>query len=189
MKALKILVAEDESLIRLGLRNMLLKLGHTVVLAADGREAIKQLHLASPDLALLDIHMPFTDGLEVARTIARKRPLPIIILTAFGEQDLIERAALLPIHGYLIKPVNERDLAAAIEIAVARFEDAQASAREIAELKDSLEARKVVERAKGILMQRGLSEDEAYHTIRRRAREARVSMRQAAESIIAPTKN
>ncbi|MBF8282769.1 MAG: pdtaR [Anaerolineales bacterium] len=185
MRRLKILVADDEAIIRLGLRTMLTELGHEVVLASNGREALEFVRTARPDLALLDIQMPLTDGLEAARVIARKHPMPILILTAYGEQDLIERAAQLPIQGYLVKPVNERDLAAAIQVAVARFEDAQAQARENAELKESLEARKLVERAKGVLMKTGLSEEEAYLAIQRQAREARVSMRQAAEAIIA----
>ncbi len=185
MRRLKILVADDEAIIRLGLRTMLAELGHEVVLASNGREALEFVRTARPDLALLDIQMPLTDGLEAARVIARKHPMPILILTAYGEQDLIERAAQLPIQGYLVKPVNERDLAAAIQVAVARFEDAQAQARENAELKESLEARKLVERAKGVLMKTGLSEEEAYLAIQRQAREARVSMRQAAAAIIA----
>ncbi len=185
MKRLKILVADDEAIIRLGLRTMLTELGHEVVLASNGREALEFVRTARPDLALLDIQMPLTDGLEAARVIGRKHPMPILILTAYSEQDLIERAAQLPIQGYLVKPVNERDLAAAIQVAVARFEDAQAQARENAELKESLEARKLVERAKGVLMKTGLSEEEAYLAIQRQAREARVSMRQAAEAIIA----
>jgi response regulator NasT len=184
MKRLKILVADDESIIRMGLKAMLTQLGHEVVLAPDGREALNLIRATRPDLALLDIHMPFTNGLEAAKVIARKHPMPIIILTAYSEQDLIERAAQLPIQSYLVKPVNERDLAAAIGIAVARFEDAQALAREKAELRESLEARKVVERAKGLLMQRGLSEDEAYQAIQKQAREKRITMRQAAEALL-----
>ncbi len=185
MKRLKILVADDESIIRMGLRTMLTALGHEVLLASNGREALEFVRIAHPDLALLDLQMPLTDGLEAARVIAHKHPMPLLILTAFSEQDLIEKAAQLPIQGYLVKPVNERDLAAAIQVAVARFEEAQAQARENAELKESLEARKVVDRTKGALMKTGLSEEEAYLTIQRRAREARVSMREAAEMILA----
>ena len=185
MKRLKILVADDESIIRMGLKAMLTQLGHEVLLASNGRDALDLVRTARPDLALLDIQMPLTDGLEAAKVIARKHPMPIIILTAYGEQDLIERAAQLPIQGYLVKPVNERDLAAAIGVAVARFEEARASAREIAELKENLEARKVVERAKGVLIKQGITEDEAYHAIQRQAREARTTMKQAAEAILA----
>ena len=185
MRSLKILVADDESIIRLGLKTMLTALGHEVLLASNGREALNLVRTSAPDLALLDIQMPLTDGLEAAKTIGKKYPMPIIILTAFSEQDLIERAAQLPIQGYLIKPVNERDLAAAIPVAIARFEETQALAREKAELGESLETRKLVERAKGKLMQGGLGEEEAYLTIQRQAREGRVSMKQAAEAILA----
>ena len=184
MRRLRILVADDESIIRMGLRTMLTELGHEVLLASNGREALEFARTARPDLALLDIQMPLTDGLEAAKVIARKHPMPLLILTAYSEQDLIERAAQLPIQGYLVKPVNERDLAAAIGVAVARFEEAQTLAREKAELQESLEARKLVDRAKAVLMKSGLSEEEAYLAIQRRAREARVSMRQAAEAII-----
>ncbi len=184
MNRLKILVADDESIIRMGLRTMLTALGHEVLLAANGRDTLQLARTARPDLALLDLQMPLTDGLEAAKVIARTRPIPIIILTAYSQEDLIEKAAQLPIQGYLVKPVNERDLAAAIEVAVARFADAQAAAREIAELRDSLETRKLVDRAKGRLMQNGLTEEAAYMAIQRRARENRISLRQAAEAVL-----
>ena len=185
MNRLRILVADDESIIRLGLRTMLTALGHEVLLAANGRDALQIMRTARPDLALLDLQMPLTDGLEAAKVIARTRPIPIIILTAHSQEDLLEKAAQLPIQGYLVKPVNERDLAAAIEVAVARFADTQAAAREIAELRENLETRKVVDRAKGRLMQSGLSEEAAYLSIQRRAREDRISLREAAEAVIA----
>jgi len=130
MKRLRIIVADDESIIRMGLRTMLSTLGHEALLAADGREALHLARTANADLAILDIQMPLTNGLEAAKTIARKHPMPIIILTAYGQQDLIEKAVQLPIQGYLIKPVNEKDLAAAIGIAMARFEETQTSLRE-----------------------------------------------------------
>jgi len=185
MRRLRILVADDESIIRMGLRTMLTALGHEVQLAADGREALSLARASRFDLALLDIQMPLTDGLEAAKALARKHPMPIVILTAYSDPDLIERAAHLPIQGYLVKPVNERDLAAVLEVAVARFEDAQAAARENAELASKLEARKVVERAKGVLMQTGLTEEEAYQTLQRRARTARLTLQQAAEAVLA----
>ena len=184
MSRLRILVADDESIIRMGLRAMLSELGHEVLLAANGREALQLVRSARPDLALLDVQMPLTDGLEAAKVIARTRPMPILILTAYSQKDLIEKAVQLPIQGYLVKPVSERDLAAAIEVAVARFNDSQAQAREIAELRDSLETRKLVERAKGRLMQSGLTEEAAYLAIQRRAREGRISLKQAAELVL-----
>jgi len=132
--------------------------------------------------------MPFTDGLEVAKVIARKQPMAVLILTAYSDPDLIEQAAQLPIQGYLIKPVDERDLAAAIEVAVARFEEAQAAGREKAELAAELETRKLVERAKGVLMEGGQSEEEAYQALQRRARDTRLTMRQAAQAVLAEKK-
>jgi response regulator NasT len=183
-RRLKILVAEDDPVIRLGLKSYLAHLGHDAFLAANGREALNLVRSTALDMALLDIQMPMTDGLEAAKTIARKYPMPMIIITAYSEKDLIEKAAQLPIQGYLIKPVNERDLAAAIPIALARYEETQALTREKAELEESLETRKLVDRAKGKLMQGGLSEEDAYLTIQRQAREGRMTMKQAAEAIL-----
>ena len=185
MRRLKILVADDEAIIRMGLRAMLAGLGHEVVLAANGRDALNLVRTTRPDLALLDIEMPLTDGLEAARVIARKHPMPILILTAYSQADLIERAVQLPIQGYLVKPVNERDLAAAIEVAVARFGESQAAARAMAELREGLETRKLLDRAKGLLMKAGLDEEQAYLALQRRARDARISLRQAAEAVLA----
>ena len=184
MKRLRIIVADDESIIRLGLRTMLSTLGHEALLAAAGREALHLARTADADLAILDIQMPLTDGLEAAKTIARKHPMPIIILTAYGQQDLIEKAVQLPIQGYLVKPVNEKDLAAAIGVALARFEEAQTALRENAKLRDNLETRKLIDRARGVLMQQGLTEEEAYQSLQRQARDKQVSMRQIAEKIL-----
>ena len=158
--------------------------GTEALLAADGREALHLARTANADLAILDIQMPLTNSLEAAKTIARKHPMPIIILTAYGQQDLIEKAVQLPIQGYLIKPVNEKDLAAAIGIAMARFEETQTSLRENVKLRDNLEARKIIDRARGVLMQQGLTEEEAYQSIQRQARDKQVSMRQIAEKIL-----
>lgn len=182
---LKIVVADDEAIIRLGLKTMLTDLGYEVLLAPNGREALNIIRTHHPDVALLDIQMPLTNGLEAAKVIARKHPMPILILTAYSDQTFIEQATALPIQGYLIKPVNERDLAAAIPVAVARFKESQAQTQENAELKETLETRKIVDKAKGRLMQTGLNETDAYLAIQQRAREQRISMRQAAEAILA----
>lgn len=184
MNRLRILVAEDEPIIRMGLKTMLTSLGHEVVLAADGHEALNLFHARAPDLAILDIRMPFTDGLTVAKAMSKARPIPILILTAFSEQDLIEDAARLPIQGYLIKPVDERDLAAAIQVAVARFADWQDQAQETVELREDLETRKIIDRAKGKLMDGGMSEEDAFQTIHRQARARRITLRRAAEEIL-----
>ena len=187
MRRLKIIVADDEAIIRLGLKSMLTELGHEPFLAGNGREALNLARTIDADLALLDINMPMTDGLEAAKVIAKKHPMPIIFLTAYGQQELIEKAAALPIHGYLIKPVNERDLAAAIGVALARFNEQQQTLREAEKLREDLETRKLVDRAKGILMARGMGEHEAYQYIQRKARDNRSSMREVAEKILADT--
>jgi len=189
MKKLKIIVADDESIIRLGLKAMLTELGHEPLLASNGREALSLARTIDADLALLDINMPMTDGLEAAKVIAKKHPMPIIFLTAYGQQELIEKATALPIHGYLIKPVNERDLAAAIGVALARFNEQQNALREAEKLREDLETRKIVERAKGVLIDQGLGETEAYQYIQRKARDGRTSMREVAEKILTEGKN
>ena len=184
MKKLKIIVADDESIIRLGLKGMLSELGHEPFLASNGREALNLARTLDADLALLDINMPMTDGLEAAKVIAKKHPMPIIFLSAYGQQDLIEKATQLPIHGYLIKPVNERDLAAAIGVALARFKEQQLALREAEKLREDLETRKIVDRAKGVLIDRGMNEHDAYQSIQRQARDNRTSMREVAETIL-----
>lgn len=185
MRRLKIIVADDESIIRLGLKAMLTELGHEPILAANGREALDLARTIDADLALLDINMPLTDGLEAAKVIGKKHPMPIIFLTAYGQQELIEKATALPIHGYLIKPVNERDLAAAIGVALARFNEQQQALRDAEKLREDLETRKIVDRAKGILIDRGMKENEAYQYIQRKARDNRSSMREVAEKMLA----
>jgi two-component system, response regulator PdtaR len=189
MKKLRILIAEDEPIVRMGLKKMLTDLGHIPLPAVDGHEALQIFHSAAPDMAILDIRMPRTDGLAAAKAMTRKRPIPIIILTAYGEQDFIEQAAALPIQSYLIKPVDERDLSAAIQIAAARFGDAQAQAKANADLQESLESRKVVERAKGVMMSQGLGEEEAYLSLQEKARSRQITMRQAAEEILRPSRS
>jgi response regulator NasT len=181
---LRILIADDESIIRLGLKAMLTEMGHDVTMASDGRDALKLAHQRKFDLAIFDVKMPFTDGLEAARALYRYRPTPILLLTAFSDRELIARAAQLPIQGYLIKPVVEEQLAASIEVALRRFEESQAATTRTAELEESLETRKIVERAKGVLMKQGLSEEEAYQQLQRSARDQKITLRKAAEAII-----
>jgi AmiR/NasT family two-component response regulator len=184
-KRTRILIAEDESLIRMGLRRILEEAGYQVVAAPDGPTAVKLARQTGPDLAILDIKMPGQDGLEVARRIYTQRPLPIVILTAYGDQELVEQATDLPIMAYLIKPVKEQELLATVEVARARFAEHRWLWEHTNELEEKLATRKVVERAKGVLMQRdSLSEEEAYRIIQRQARNERRSMRQAAEAIL-----
>jgi response regulator NasT len=181
---MRILIAEDESIIRLGLKSMLQELGHEVFAAANGREALQMARHHDPQLAILDIKMPYTDGLQAARTLARTQPMPILLLTAFSRQDLIEEAAELPIQGYLVKPIKTEELAAAIAVATRRFTDMQVLARENQKLEDQLLTRKLLERAKSKLMQEGLTEQEAYLAIQEQARSRRQSIKQAALALI-----
>ena len=185
MKSLRVLVAEDESIIRMGLCRILEEAGHRVTAAPDGRTAVKLARQTGPDVAVLDIKMPGMDGLAVARTIYRQRPLPIVLLTAYGDRELVEQAAELPIMAYLMKPVDERELLATLEVVTARFVEQQRLLQQASDLEEQLAARKAIDRAKGVLMQRqSLSEEEAYRYIQRQAREQRRTMRQVAEAIL-----
>jgi response regulator NasT len=182
---MEILIADDESIIRMGLKSMLEGMGHEVTAAVNGREALQFTRRQSFDLAVLDIKMPFTDGLQAAKTISRTNPMPIILLTAFGDQDLIEKASDLPIQGYLIKPVKPAELSAAINVAYKRFAEQQALAQQAVKLHKTLETRKLLDRAKGKLMAGGLTEEEAYRRIQQEARDAGRSMAEVARGILA----
>jgi response regulator NasT len=183
---MRILIADDESIIRMGLRKMLEEAGHEVVAAArDGRTAVRMARDLDPELAVLDVKMPGYDGLEAARRIVAERPIPVILLTAYGQRDLVERAARAPVMAYLVKPVQESELLATIEIAATRFAERLKMAQETAELRENLAARKVIERAKGLLMARdGLSEEDAHRHIQSQARCQRRSMRAVAEELL-----
>lgn len=179
-----ILIADDESIIRLGLKSILEGLGHQVIAATNGREAIRMAERQQPDLAILDIQMPYTDGLQAARAIVANRPLPILILTAFSEQDLIDKATDLPIQGYLVKPVEPEALGAAITVAVKRFAESRALSARAAQLEADLATRKLIDRAKGKLMQGGLSEQEAWQAIQEQARRERQTLAAAAAAVL-----
>jgi len=181
---MKILIADDESIIRMGLKSMLEGMGHVVTAAVNGREALEMARRQQFDIAILDIKMPYTDGLQAAKTIARTKPMPIIMLTAFGDDDLIEKASDLPIHGYLIKPVEPAELSAAINVAYKRFTEQRVIADQAVKLHKTLEMRKIVDRAKGKLMEDGLTEEEAYRRIQQEARDTGQSMHDVAQSIL-----
>ncbi|MCL4868678.1 MAG: response regulator [Anaerolineae bacterium] len=182
---MRILIADDESIIRLGLKAMLREMGHEVFAAANGHEALEMARNHPVDLAILDIKMPLTDGLQAAQTLARSKPIPIILLTAYSDQELIDRATDLPIHGYLVKPVQKGDVAAAITVAVKRFQETRLLLEQADKLADQLETRKLIDRAKARLSQvQQISEDEAYHTIQTVARQKQQTMRQVAEAIL-----
>lgn len=181
---MRILIADDESIIRMGLKAMLQELGHMVFAAANGREALQMVRSHQPELAILDIKMPYTDGLQAAKTISRTQPMPILLLTAYSEADLIEKASDLPIQGYLIKPIKTEELQAAIRVAQKRFAEQQTLTAEKEELARKLAERKTIERAKGRLMQTGVDEEEAYRLIQKHARNNRLSMHDAALSVL-----
>ena len=186
MKSLRVLIADDEAIIRLGLRTMFEEMGHRVVgMATDGPSAVRLAAKEKPDLAILDIKMPDMDGLEVAEAITAKRRIPILMLTAYSDRELVERATRLAVLAYLVKPVKEADLGLAIELAMARFEEWQALEQEAADLKEALAMREAVGRAKEILMQRhGLTEHEAFLSIQCRSRNSQRTMREVAETIL-----
>ena len=186
-EALRILIADDEALTRMGLRTMLRALGHTVVgAAADGTTALRLACETRPDLAVLDIKMPGMDGLAVADGIGRECPIPVVMLTAYSERELVQQAAATDtVQAYLVKPIREADLAPTIELAVARFAEWQALQRQAASRQEALETRKVVAQAKTMLMERdGLAEREAFLEIQHRARHERRPMLEVANEIL-----
>jgi len=187
MDQLRILVAEDDSLVALDLVEELQGLGHEVVgSAATGTEAVRLARQLSPDLVMLDIKMPELDGLEAATQITAARPVPIIILSAHSDAELIERAANLGVLAYLIKPVDVRELETTIRVAMSRFREFQALRQEIVDLKEALETRKLVERAKGILMRRkNWTEEEAFHRLQRESQNQNRKIADIAQAIIA----
>ncbi len=185
-KTLRVLIADDEAVIRMGLKTMVTGLGYEVIATAiNGDDALEKARSLKPDLLLLDIKMPGQDGLAVAETLATEMPMPIIMLTAYTEQALIERAANAAVMGYLVKPIHEGKLAPMIEVALGRFEKMRAVAQEAYKLRDQLESRDLVEAAKRILVAAGLSETESYRRLQMAAREKRRPIHQVAEAVIA----
>lgn len=186
MAATRILVAEDNDLVALTLEEQLKGLGYDVIgVAHTGAEAIDLAARLSPDLIIMDIRMPEGDGTEAAARINAQRSTPILMLTAYTDRETIRRAETAGALAYLVKPVNEAELTPAINIALARFRELQTLRSHVTELEESLEARKLVERAKGILMQRlGLGERDAYERLRQRARDKRTKMKDIAQAII-----
>jgi AmiR/NasT family two-component response regulator len=188
VRKLDILIADDESIIRMGLRRILEDAGHTVYAAENGVAAVRLAEGRTPDLVILDIKMPEMDGLEAARVLLDRIQVPIIFLTAFGEQELVERAARLSVMGYLVKPIKETELLAMIQVAAQRFEEHARTASAAAEMKDELASRRTIDRAKGLLMQRdGISELDAYQRLQQRARAERRTLLEVAEESIQDT--
>jgi response regulator NasT len=182
----RVLIAEDEALIRLDLKEMLEEEGYAVVAeVGDGQQAVDQATELRPDLVILDIQMPVLDGLSAAEQIAATRTAPVIVLTAFSQRELVERARDAGAMAYLVKPFSKNDLVPAIEVARARFAELTALDGEVRSLEERLEARKVIEKAKGKLMtERGLSEADAFRWIQRTAMNERTSMRALAQQIL-----
>jgi response regulator NasT len=181
----RVLVAEDETIIRMDLREMLEEEGYDVVEAGDGESAVRLARETTPELVILDIKMPILDGLEAARRISEERIAPVLILTAYSQRELVEEAAGAGAMGYLVKPFAKQDLLPAIEIAKGRYQQLAALADEVGDLTERLEARKVVDRAKGALMDRyGMSEADAFRFMQKSAMERRLSMRDVAEQVL-----
>lgn len=184
-KPLTILVADDEALIRMDLKEMLAEKGHTIVEAKDGNEAVALAESHPVDLLILDIKMPGLDGLAALGRINAQRMVPAIMLTAYSQPELVSQAVDLGVFAYLVKPVKENDLLPALEVAIARAEEHRALQREVNDLKESIEVRKLVERAKGMLMQSyNLTEPEAFRRIQKLSMDSRKSMREIAEAIL-----
>lgn len=183
----RVLVAEDEALIRLDLKEMLEEEGYSVVgEAGDGEQAVAMASELRPDLVILDVKMPKMDGIAAAERIAGGRVAPVVILTAFSQRDLVERAREAGAMAYLVKPFQKKDLVPTIEMATSRFAEIVALEQEVGGLQERLEARKTVERAKGVLMtEHGMTEPEAFRWIQRTAMDRRTTMRAVAEAVLA----
>jgi AmiR/NasT family two-component response regulator len=185
-ETIRVIIAEDEALIRLDLKEMLEEEGYSVVAeVGDGQQAVDRATELRPDLVILDIQMPVLDGLSAAEQIASARIAPVIVLTAFSQRELVERARDAGAMAYLVKPFSKNDLVPAIEVARARFSEMTALDGEVRTLEERLETRKVVEKAKGLLMaEQGISEAEAFRWIQRTAMNQRTSMKALAQSIV-----
>jgi len=187
MEPLRILIAEDESLTRAILRTRLEKLGHQIVAEAEnGLQALEAARATKPDAILMDIRMPVMDGIEAARQIIAEHPCALLFLTAYNDEDLVQQASETGALAYLMKPFRKEELAPALEIAMRRFRQLQDQNQRIACLKEALETRKIIERAKGILMdQHGMTEQDAFRYIHFKARSQNKKMREIAEGILA----
>jgi two-component system, response regulator PdtaR len=182
-----VVIAEDEALIRMDLAEMLAEEGYDVVgQAGDGEAAVALTERHRPDLVVLDVQMPRLDGISAAQRIAEQRIAPVVILTAFSQRDLVERARDAGAMAYLVKPFSKHDLVPAIEMAASRFAELRQLEDEVADLTERLETRKLVDQAKGVLQQRlDLTEPDAFRWIQKTAMDLRLSMRQVAQGVIA----
>jgi response regulator NasT len=186
MERTRVIIADDESLIRMDLREMLTNLGYLVVgEVADGRSAVNQARELRPDVVIMDIKMPDMDGIEAATVLTEERIAPVVLLSAYSQRELVQRARDAGVVAYLVKPYREEELTPAIEIALARFVEFQDMQKQVADLQEALETRKLVDRAKGILMDKQeLSESEAFRKIQKMSMDNRKPMKDVAEAII-----
>ena len=182
---MRVLIAEDEALIRMDLREMLVEEGHEVVgEARDGAEAIELARALVPDVVFMDINMPGVSGIEAATVLGDERIAPVVMVTAFSQSGYAEQAAAAGAMAYVVKPFSRADIIPAMAVAVARFAEASALAEEVSDLNERLETRKVVERAKGILMARGLTEPDAFKRLQKVAMDKRKTLREIAEAVV-----
>lgn len=182
----RVIVADDEAITRMDLQETLTGLGYLVVgTVGDGESAIHLTRELRPDVVIMDIKMPGVDGIQAAKTLAAENVAPVVLLSAYSQKELIEQAQDAGVVGYLVKPYREADLAPAIGVALSRFEQQSALRKEVQDLKEQLEVRKLVERAKGIIMHtQGLSEAEAFRRIQKMSMDNRKPMRDVAQAII-----
>ena len=186
MEKLRVLIADDEALIRLDVREMLIDAGHTVVAEAkNGDDAIRFVRELKPDFVIMDVKMPGSDGINASKVIVDEQLAPVLLLTAYSQDDIVSKANDAGVLAYLVKPVREEQLFPAMEIAYARFKDIRALGLELESLKSSLETRKLLDRAKGILMDaHGFTEAEAYRKMQQYSMNQRITIKQLAEAII-----
>lgn len=184
--AKRVVIADDESIIRMDLKQMLTGLGYLVIgEAADGQTAVNVARETRPDIVIMDIKMPHLDGIAAAKALTEADIAPVLLLTAFSQQDLIEQARAAGVVGYLVKPFRDSDLQPAIEVALARFTEYRSLRAQNTDLKEAIEVRKLVDRAKGVLMDtQGLKEADAFRRIQKLSMDTRKSMKDVAEAIL-----
>ena len=182
---MRVLIAEDEALIRMDLREMLVEEGHEVVgEARDGAEAISLARELRPDIVFMDVKMPGTDGITAAEVIGTEAIAPVVMVTAFSQQGYIEAATAAGAMAYLVKPFSKRDILPAMQVAVSRFAETRALAEEVADLTQRLETRKAVDRAKALLIAKGMSEADAFRRLQKVAMDRRKTLREVADAVI-----
>ena len=186
MERTRVIIADDESIVRMDLREMLGNLGYLVIGdVGDGQSAVNLSRELKPDVILMDIKMPNMDGIEAAKILTEEQIAPVVLLTAYGQKELVDQAKEAGVVGYLVKPFREADLLPAIEVALTRFNEFKAVRQEVEDLQNALETRKLVERAKGILMDtQGMDENEAFRKIQKMSMNTRKPLKEVAEAII-----